>query len=242
MKRWFLVSCVIFISVLGVLAPAAAQASTVAGGKLTSGKPVSVTISKSGQQIRYTFAATANQNVTFDVTKFKLKDDGSTGAVYLAFYEPDSSAVYQEPSFGSDGYYNFTPPESGTWSAVLVPIDASVGSLTLTFANDVPTQALTSGKPVTTTIKYAGQEAGYTFTATANKNVTFDVTNFDFTNDGSTGAVYLAFYEPHSSTVYQEPSFGSDGSYKLTPPESGTWSIALVPIDASVGSLTIELK
>jgi hypothetical protein len=131
MKRWILVSCVIFISVLGVLAPAAAQASTVSGGKLTSGKPVSVTISKSGQQIKYTFAATANQNVTFDVTKFKLKDDGSTGAVYLEFYEPHSSAVYQEPSFGGDGYYNFSPPESGTWSVVLDPFSASVGSLTI---------------------------------------------------------------------------------------------------------------
>lgn len=131
MKRWILITCVIFISVLGVLAPAAAQASTVAGGKLTSGKPVSVTISKSGQQIKYTFAATANQNVAFDVTKFKLKDDGSTGAVYLEFYEPHSSAVYQYPYFDSDGSYQLTPPESGTWSIALVPVNASTGSLTI---------------------------------------------------------------------------------------------------------------
>jgi hypothetical protein len=122
---------VCFISVLGVLVPAGAQASTVAGGKLTSGKPVTATISKTGQQIKYTFAATANKNVTFDITTFNFTNDGSSGGFYLDFYEPGSSTIYQNPFFGSNGYYNLTPPESGTWSITLVPYEASVGSVTV---------------------------------------------------------------------------------------------------------------
>jgi hypothetical protein len=239
MKRWILVSCLVLISALGVLVPAGAQASTAAAGKLTSGKPVAVTISKVGQEVKYTFAATANENVTFQVTKFKLTDDGSTGSVYLYFYEPGSSSYYVYGYFDANGYYNFTPPQSGTWSVVLDPNGASVGSLTLTFANDVATQALKSGTAVSTTIKYEGQEAGYTFAATANKNVTFQVTKFKLTDDGSTGSVYLYFYEPGSSSYYLYAYFDANGYYNFTPPQSGTWSAALIPNGASVGSLTL---
>src|SRR5258708_19018756 len=54
---------------------------------------------------------------------------------------------------------DFTTPITGTWSVKLVPYASSVGSLTLTFARDVATQALTSGTPVATTIKFEGQHA-----------------------------------------------------------------------------------
>jgi N-acetylmuramoyl-L-alanine amidase len=239
MKRWILVSCLVLISALGVLIPAGAQASTIAAGKLTSGKPVKATISKSGQQLKYTFAAARNKNVTFDVTHFDLTDNGSGGGVNVYYYEPGSSSVYTSCYFTSNNYCNFTTPESGTWKVVLVPSGASVGSLTLTFANDVPTVALTSGKPVTTAIKFSGQEAGYTFAAKANKNVTFDVTHFNFTDNGSGGGVNVYYYEPGSSSSYTSCYFTSNNYCNFTAPESGTWSIALVPSGASVGSLTL---
>jgi hypothetical protein len=63
-KRWILVGCLLLLSALGILVPAGAQASTVTAGQLTSGKPVKATISTPGQKVKYTFAATANKNVT----------------------------------------------------------------------------------------------------------------------------------------------------------------------------------
>jgi hypothetical protein len=131
MKRWILVSCLVLISALGVLVPAGAQASTAAGGELTSGKPVAVTISKVGQEFKYTFAATANKNVTFEITKFKLTDDGSTGSVYLYFYEPGSSSYYTYCYFDANGTCPVKTPVGGTWSIALLPSGASVGSLTI---------------------------------------------------------------------------------------------------------------
>ena len=243
MKRWILISCLVLISALGILAPAGAQASTVTAGKLTSGKPVKATVSTPGQQVKYTFSATANKNVTFNVTHFNFTDEGSPGEVFIYFYEPGSSSVYAQCNNGVVGntYCNFTTPVSGTWKVALVPYQDSVGSLTLTFANNVPTKALTAGTPVTTTIKFAGQEAGYTFTATKNKNVTFDVTHFNFTSGGSTGGVYLYFYEPGSSSVYTDCGFSSNGSCNFTPPVGGTWNVLLIPSGASVGTLTLEL-
>jgi hypothetical protein len=107
------------------------------------------------------------------------------------------STVYLPCGFTGNSYCNFRTPESGVWSAVLQR--ASAGSLTLTFANEVPTKALTPGIPVTATIKFQAQEAGYTFAATAGKNVTFNVTHFNFTSNGEPGKVFLAFYKPGSN-------------------------------------------
>jgi len=239
MKRWMLSAGLIIISGLGFAAPASAQASTTATTTLSSGKPVKVSISKVGQNVKYAFAATVNKNVTFNVTNFNFSDNGSGGGIYLNFYEPGSNSSYTNSYFSSNGYYNFTPPEGGTWTLVVSPYSDSRGSMTLTFANDVPNQALTSAKPVSTTIAYSGQYATYTFNATVNKNVTFNVTKFNFSDNGSGGGIYLYFNEPGSNSSYTNSYFSSNGYYNFTPPQSGTWSIVLVPYSASTGSLTL---
>jgi hypothetical protein len=241
MRRWILASCLVLISALTVLVPAGAQASTVAASKLVSGKPVKATISAPGRQVKFTFAAKANTNVTFNVTHFSFHDSQGAVQVTLYFYEPGSSSAYTQCTFIGNGYCNFTAPESGNWSIALVPYSATVGSLSLTFANDVPAVGLTSGHPVTTTLKFEGQEAGYTFAAKANKNVTFDVTRFNFTDSQGPVQVSLNFYEPGSSSLYTQCNFQANGTCSLKTPVGGTWKIALVPYAATVGSLTLKL-
>src|SRR5215467_11457507 len=104
MKRWILASCPILLSVFVVLVPAAAQASTVAGGQLSSGKPVKATISTRGQQIKYTFSGTARKHVTFQVTRFNFSNGSSGGTVYLRFYKPGSTSTYKTCAFSDDGF------------------------------------------------------------------------------------------------------------------------------------------
>ena len=216
-----------------------AQASPLPAGRLTSGKPVTVTISNRGQQPKYTFAATADENVTFNVTHFSFH-----GGVGLTFYEPGSSSVYLPYVLNGNGYCDFVTRVSGVWSIVLDA--ASVGNLTLTFAGQVPTKALTPGIPVTTTIRFEGQEARYTFAATAGRNVTFKVMHFNFGSNGAPGKVFLALYKPGSdpfkpgSSPYTECAINGNTTCSVRTPVGGAWSITLVN-DASVGSLTIEL-
>jgi hypothetical protein len=241
MKRWIVVFCLILIPALGVLIPAGAQASTVAAGQLISGKPVKATISTPGQTVAFLFAATAKKNVTFNVTHFSFAQPGGPREVFLVFYEPGSSTADTTCDVGGGTYCNFTTPVGGTWSVALVPYEANVGSLTLTFANDVPTRALTPGAPVTTTIKFAGQQAGYTFAATAKKNVMFNVTHFSFTQPGGPREVFLVFYKPGSSTAYTTCDVDGTTTCPLRTPVGGTWSVALVPYEANVGSLTLKL-
>src|SRR5258707_1052810 len=189
MKRWILVSCLAIISALVVLVPVGAQASTVSGGRLYSGKPVKATISTPGRQIKYTFSATAHEHVTFQLTQFIFSNGSSGGLVELGISKPGRTRKFSAGAFSYKKNSDFTTPITGTWSVQLVPYASAVGSLTLTFARDVATQALSSGTPVATTIKFEGQHAGYTFAATADEPITFKVTQFIFSNGSSGGLV-----------------------------------------------------
>ena len=100
-------------------------------GKLTSGKQVEATISTSGQQIQYTFAATADKNVTFNVTHFDFTDNGPI-EVFLVFYEPGSSSSYTTCDVTANTTCPLEPPVGGIWSIALVPYAGTAGSLTLT--------------------------------------------------------------------------------------------------------------
>jgi hypothetical protein len=115
----------------GVLVPAGAQASTVAAGQLTSGKPVKASISTPGRSVTYTFAATAGKNVTFNVTHFDFTQPGGPNEVFLVFHKPGSSSTYTTCDVGGNTYCNFTTPVGGTLSIALIPYEANVGSLTL---------------------------------------------------------------------------------------------------------------
>ena len=124
----------------------------------------------------------------------------------------------------------------------MVPDGASVGSMILTFANDVASHALTSGTTATTTIKFQGQHAGYTFSGTESKHDTFQVTQFNFSEGTGPGAFWLYFYKPGRTSYYAEHYFSDNGSYVLSTPISGTWTVQLVPGGASVGSLVLTMS
>jgi hypothetical protein len=104
----------------------------VATKTLTSGIPLATTIQYQGQHAGYTFTSTAGATRRFKVTQFNFTDGTNPGSFYLYFYEPGNTSSYTSCYFSGDGSCNVTTPISGTWTAQLVPYDASVGSLSLT--------------------------------------------------------------------------------------------------------------
>ena len=134
MRRWGIVSCLILIVAFALSVPAAAQALTVSGEHLSSGSPVNANISAAGEEIEYTFSATASENVTFNVTNFNFTGNGSSPAFYLVFFEPGSSSQYTSCTFAGNGSCDLTPPQSGAWSILLEPVGTSVGSLAIEMA------------------------------------------------------------------------------------------------------------
>ena len=109
-------------------------------------------------------------------------------------------------------------------------------------AMTVTATKLTSGKPVTATISTVGKQLTYTFAAKASKNVTFNVTHFDFSQAGGPDQVTFYFYEPGSSTQYTVCNVSANTTCPVTTPVGGTWSITLIPYEGNTGSLTIKLS
>jgi hypothetical protein len=109
-------------------------------------------------------------------------------------------------------------------------------------ASTVAAGQLASGNPVKATISTPSQTVTYTFAATAKKNVTFNVTHFSFAQPGGPNEVFLVFYEPGSSRAYTTCDVGGTTICALTTPVGGRWSIALIPYEANVGSLTLKLS
>jgi hypothetical protein len=74
-----------------------------------------------GREVKFTFAAKANTNVTFNVTHFNFHDSQGAVQVTLYFYEPGSSSAYTQCNFSSNGICTVKTPVGGTWSIALVP-------------------------------------------------------------------------------------------------------------------------
>jgi hypothetical protein len=266
MRRWILFACLILISAIGALVPAAAQAVTVVPGcQLTSGQTATVPISKPGNQARCDFTAPPNYgtasslaaaHVTFQVSSFDFTPGGST--INLEFTEPDGAQycpagmpVYAgrcaEPFTGvGPPFYAFNPPVGGVWSVVAVPEGAATGSMKVTFAVNKANTELSPTIAAGATISIAGQYADYTFDATEGQQVTFHASTFSFYNSGSGGTVNLVLYDP-DGTLYTPPtgtcSFNGDYSCAaITMPAGGQWFAFLEPQGASVGSLTLTMS
>jgi hypothetical protein len=116
------------LSFVGLASPA--DATTIAGGALTAGVAVKATVAVAGDDVAYTFAGTAGQHVTFDVSASTWTNGTLSGGAYLVLKTP-SNAVFGSFSMSSGPTFgDFTLNATGTWTVVLDPNNASIGSTT----------------------------------------------------------------------------------------------------------------
>jgi large repetitive protein len=169
------------------LAPiSSAAAATASGGvPLTSGKPVHGVVS-TGTGVSYTFTAVAGRHVTLAITR---PDVSPTGNRLQMNVFDSSGATDASGELFSTGptEIDFTPTadQAGRTTVVISPYDSgTTGSFTLTYATDV-TGVLKSGVAVHGTLKYAGQQTAYTFTAVAGRHVTFAISRPEVSPGGN---------------------------------------------------------
>src|SRR5947199_327790 len=181
-RRLILLGCIIMalcmaFPVATFAKSASAEAASVTGGMLKSGKPVHGVVS-GPNGVSYTFTAVAGKHVTLAITNPHVSPSGNRLQmnVYDSSDGQDANGVIISTS---PTEIDFTPTsyEAGTTTVVISPYDfETTGSFTLTYAKDV-TGSLKSGVAITCKIKYAGQHADYTFTAVAGVPVRLAVTN-----------------------------------------------------------------
>ncbi|MBB5868344.1 hypothetical protein F4553_001723 [Allocatelliglobosispora scoriae] len=210
-----------------------AFARDILGGSLTPDTAVTTAIGFRGQNARYTFSGTAGEHVTFDASSTSW----GGGVAYVELYNPTGGYLGYFTISGSATFGDFTLNATGTWTVVINPSSAAMGSVTLTFARDILGGSLTSGTAVTTAIGFRGQNARYTFSGTSGEHVTFDASS---TSWGG-GIAYVELYNPTGGYLGYFTISGSATYGDFTLNATGTWTAVINPNSAATGSVTLTL-
>jgi hypothetical protein len=216
---------------LSVATATTASAVVVNGGTLTSGTPVTATIGTANQDIQYSFAGTNGVHATVDVTA----TNWGAGTARLYVYTPGGPLFTSCALAAAPTFCEFTPNATGTWKLTLDPVGTAVGSAKFTFANDLNKGALTAGAATTTALPWKGQNASYTYAATAGRPVTLNVT----ASSWGSGSARLYFYRPTGTALFSFCNLGNaPTTCSLYPDTTGNWRITLDPLSSAVGSTT----
>jgi YD repeat-containing protein len=203
-------------------------------GRIAFGETKVVTINTANKIAMLLFDATAGQRMCLTTS------NGSIGWAYFSIIKPDGSYLIN-PGWGNNGvFYDATVlPATGTYTIVLDPENANIGSLTFTLT-DVPPDAtgtITPGGPaVTISTTTMAQNARVTFSGTANQRISLATSN------GTIGWAYFSIIKPDGSYLIT-PGWGNNGVFydATTLPATGTYTIVIDPEYGNVGSLTLQL-
>ncbi len=204
----------------------------VSGTIAAGGSAVPVSITRAGQRARLTFSGTAGQRVSVNPVPYTIsqslvsiiKPDGSTlgstdvGSLYYSFLEPQ------------------TLPTTGTYAVLADPAQAYTGTMTVTLY-DVPadiTGSLTINGPAVTVNLSVGQQASFTFPATAGQAITAHGAN------STIGCTNIFLTYPSGATSSSSPCTASF-SMSNTPSQNGTFTFRVDPSKANAGSVDLSV-
>lgn len=199
------------------------------------GAAVPISISRVGQNARYTFAGTSGQTISLGLTSVSIT------TLNVSILKPDGSTLVAPTSFGTGGgaIDSQVLPTSGTYAILVDPSLAYTGNVTLTLYNtpDVTGSITIDGATVTPSITVPGQRARYTFTGTAGQWVNLGLTGITITSSN------VSMFKPDGSTLASTGIGTAGGS--LDPvsalPTTGTYTIVVDPSGLATGTITLTL-
>jgi hypothetical protein len=204
-----------------------------AGSIVPGGPPVTVTITAPGQNARLTFAGTAGESVSLSLSAVSI----TSGTVSIL--RPDGTTLALRPFAGTGAFVDTAVlPVAGTYTVLVDPAGAAVGSATATLY-DVPpdvTGTIAAGGPsVRVTLPVPGQNARLTFGGTAGQVVTVTLSSVTI------GSGALSIIRPGGVILATKFFFTSGGTLTATLPAAGTYTILVDPAGAATGAATVAL-
>jgi hypothetical protein len=205
------------------------------GAITIAGSPVSFSLTRVGQNARYSFTGTAGQTVSLGVTSVTIASSN------VSISKPDGSLLVQPTSITTAGgaLDSQVLPVTGTYAILVDPVDLAMGNMTLTLYGtpDVTGSITIDGATVTPTLTVPGQRARYTFTGTAGQWVNLGLTSI--TINSST----VSMLKP-DGTLLISTSIGTGGGSAdptTSLPTSGTYTVVVDPAGLSTGNMTLTL-
>ncbi len=201
-----------------------------AGELVTGGAPVTVTVSRPGQNARLTVNGTAGQRLSLGLTNVTL------ASTTVSILTPDGSSLVSG-NFGTQGGALDTPPlpVSGTYAVLIDQTFGNTGSMTLTLSDEVGGTIEVGGASVPVSITRPGQRARLTFSGTAGQRLDLGLTSV-------TVGAWVRFFKPDGSEMVN--TYVGSASALDTPslPTTGTYAILIDPDSVTTGSMTLTLS
>ncbi len=222
---------VVLAAVVATDRTASASSYTIVPG----GPSVTVTTTTSGENARATFPGTTGQDISLKISGVTM----SSAAVSII--KPDGTNLLAPSSFGTSGKFVDTKnlPANGTYTILIDPTNAVVGSATLTLY-DVPADVTSSmtpgGAAVTLTTTVPGQNAKATFAGTSGQRVSLKVAP-------TCCSLKVSIQKPDGTNLVSATSITASGGFidTKTLPVNGTYTIVVNPQSSALGATTLAL-
>ena len=200
------------------------------------GAPVTVTTTAAGQNARVTFAGTAGQRVSLNLT-------GVTNpGAYVYLLNPDGAQLsYVYTGTGGAFLDTQTLPGTGTYTVFVDPQGTNTGSMTLQLYN-VPSDNVGTitpgGAAVTATATTPGHNPRLTFNGTYGQRVSVSLSAVTIPG------AYVSLLRPDGSQqTYTYVSQGGTGLIDMqTLSMPGSYTLFVDPQGAGTGSVTVQLN
>ena len=200
-----------------------------------------------GQNALVSFLGTQGQRVALGMTNVTIGTSTCCSA-RVSILKPDGSTLVYATPVGRNGGFLDTRvlPATGTYTILVDPQLADVGSMTLTLYDVPPDLTGTiaiGGPPVGLLLTpVPGQNATLTFNGTAAQRVSLRLSSVTIGNTSCCGAK-ISILKPDGSTVVPPILVGSFGATVMaTPPVTGVYSIVVDPQGAYTGGITLTLS
>jgi RHS repeat-associated protein len=221
-------------------------------GTITPGNgtqtPTAFTIGTPGQGAAYTFTGTLNQRISIQLQP--PTSGSSIPSGYVRLIKPDGTELINSGIFSNSAAYidTQTLPVAGTWTVVVDPYGAGIGSGRLSVyavpadISGTVTPGGTGQTPKAPVFNTPGQNASYTFTGSVNQRVSVKVTP---PASGSTLQILnLSLVDPNGTTLSNQlVTLPTSGSYGFIDTQTlalaGTYTIKIDPYQADTGGVRL---
>ena len=217
----------------------------VTGSLTPGGAPATSTTSSLGQNAALTFTGLAGQRVSLKLSGVTIGTSTCCSA-RVSIAKPDGSTFVFPALFGRNGGFvdTKTLPVSGTYTILVDPQGADVGSATLQLF-EVPadlTGSLTvGGGPASLTFSAPGQNAVLTFAGAAGQRVTIRATGVTI-GPSTCCSVSLVVKKPDGVSLASGLAGTNGGALNATLPITGVYTLLVDPQAAATGALTLAVS
>jgi hypothetical protein len=210
--------------------------SELQGAIVPQGSALPITISRAGQNARYTFSGNSGQAVSLQLSDVTIRSG------YVSILKPDGTPLDKPTSFAYTGVVVDAQvlPDSGTYAVLVDPELSYTGNVKLALYNapDLTGTIMPDQVAATPTLSVPGQRALYTFNGTAGQWVNLGLTGV------SIASSTLTMLKPDGSKLASTTIGPSGGSLdpNMALPETGTYTIVVDPVSNHTGSMTLALS